>query len=97
MRNSECPRADKFTLDNVKGLRVPLFEVKRITDHSHNISGAIFRELVYWMTRCFAGPLFRFEQGFDLNTGPDHYTTLLPFRYVIGIVQSLYKQVISVF
>jgi hypothetical protein len=29
---SEGPRADKFTSDNAKGLRDPLFEVKRITD-----------------------------------------------------------------
>jgi hypothetical protein len=34
---SEGQRADKFTSDNAKGLRDPLFEVKRITDHSHNI------------------------------------------------------------
>jgi hypothetical protein len=36
---SEGPRADKFTSDNAKGLQLrdPLFEVKRITDHSHNI------------------------------------------------------------
>jgi hypothetical protein len=34
---SEGPRADKFTSDNAKGLRDPLFEVKHITDHSHNI------------------------------------------------------------
>jgi hypothetical protein len=34
---SEGTWADKFTSDNAKGLRDPLFEVKHITDHSHNI------------------------------------------------------------
>jgi hypothetical protein len=34
---SEGQRADKFTSDNAKGLCDPLFEMKRITDHSHNI------------------------------------------------------------
>jgi hypothetical protein len=45
---SERLRADKFTSDNAKakGLRDPLFEVKRITDHSHDIR-APSCELVY--------------------------------------------------
>jgi hypothetical protein len=34
-RNVKC--VDKFTADNAKDRRDPLFEVKRIADHSRNI------------------------------------------------------------
>jgi hypothetical protein len=47
---SEGPRADKFTSDNAKGLRDPLFEMKRITDQSHNIRAPSFaNSSIEWM------------------------------------------------
>jgi hypothetical protein len=48
---SEGQRADKFTSDNAKGLHDTLYEVKRITDHSHNIRAQYSANSSIWQNK----------------------------------------------